>query len=360
MAIQDSNLNLMEEQYRDLNIPSYSVLSSIKQQGIDVLSGEKLSFNFKFGKLVDTMCFEPHKVKELFYRGSTVKPPTSSHKKIVDKILENIFSKDSSNEKPGIAGLKRKKSSVSNKLKDYKSKIVNYCIAEGVLKTYNDDKKYSTIVSSSSDYFKDKVDSMGKILIKDEMWKLAHQTAITLQTHRFTAKYFAKNVDGVEIFYQYQFDVKVNGRRVKGMLDCVIVNHHKKIIIPVDLKTGEAPVKGFPHLYVYHGYYIQGGLYREALRTIVENDFDLDGYVVNPFEFIYISKLNPYKPMIYVVDDELHDNALHGFTGVYGYFNEGVYQLIEDYYACVEDGYCEYTKTEENNKGRVIIKDVVK
>ena len=187
------------------------------------------------------------------------------------------------------------------------------------------------------------------------MWALALETVKTLKTHFFTAKYFAKDVKDVEIIYQYKFDTKVNGRRCKGMLDCLIVNHAKKLVIPVDLKTGEIPAKNFPESYTKYRYYIQGALYKEALKTIVSEDFELTGYSVQPFEFVYISKLNPYKPLIFVVDEDMHQSALNGFKDAHGYNFKGVYELLEEYYGCVEGGFCNYIEEELKVKGRILI-----
>ena len=276
MAIQDHNLQLSEQEYRDLEIPSYSMLSAIQSQGVDVIKGVKTSFNFKFGSLVDVMCFEPHRVNDLFYKGGSVKSPTTSHKKVVDEILESISVPIGAIQNVSTGPFKRKLArKISNKLEDYRSLIVNTAAKHGVLKSYSEDKLVDTIVKSSGLYFKDKLTSRGKTLIKPEMWALALETANTLQAHPFTGKYFAKGVKGVEIIYQYKFDTKVNGRRVKGMLDCLIVNHNKKIIIPVDLKTGEVPCKDFPMIYTSHKYYIQGALYSEALKSIIDSDFEL-------------------------------------------------------------------------------------
>ena len=358
--IEDHNLKLTESQYRDLEIPSYSMLSSIEKQGVDVIKGVKTSFNLKFGSLVDVLCFEPNRVNELFYRGASVKPPTSTHKKVVDEVIAIITSTKGQTQSSGLLGRKRGKVAITDDLSKYKREIVNSATKNKVLSTYSDDKKFDTIVASSSAYFKDKITSRGKMLIKPEMWALAAETAKTLQTHVFTAKYFNHRTPGVDIYYQFKFDTKVNGRRVKGMLDCLIINHNAKIIIPVDLKTGESAVKDFPMLYTMHRYYIQGALYREALKSIVDLDFDLAGYKVNPFEFVYISKANPYKPMIFIADDNMHQAALDGFTDRYGYKFRGVYELLEEYYGCVDDGFCDYTEDEEKAKGRIIMDDVVK
>jgi len=240
-------------------------------------------------------------------------------------------------------------------LSSYSAQIVVAAKTLKVYTSYNDQRIITTVIKAGSEYFKDKIESFGKTLIKNEMWEHAAITANTLITHRFTAKYFAKGLKDVQIFYQYKFDTKVNGRRVKGMLDCLVVNHKQKLILPIDLKTGESPCKDFPMLYTMHRYYIQGALYREALKTIVDNDFELSGYTVKEFEFVYISKLNPGRPMRFVVSEDMHQLALNGFTDRHGVEYQGVYELIDLYYYSKENDDADYTQEQMDSQGVMIM-----
>jgi len=353
MAIQDHNLKLTEQQYRDLDLPSYSMLSAIQSQGLDVVGGVKQSFNFKFGSLVDMMCFEPHKVDDTFYQGTSQKPPTTNVKNICDLIMQELDGNVGDEAEITSPLGRRKKMKISNNLDHYHKEILQAAIKLKVYKNYSDDKTINTVVSAGKKYFKDRMTSRGKILIKPEMWQQAAHTAATLIQHPYTAKYFATGIPDVDIIYQYKFDTIVDGKRCKGMLDCLVVNHNAKLIFPVDLKTGEEPCKSFPFLYTSHKYYIQGGLYREALKTIVSNDFELMGYDVRPFEFVYISKLNPNKPMRFLVTDDMHEEALRGFTDRHGFYYEGVFPLLEDYYYSKNNNNAEYSLEEANNKGLV-------
>ena len=355
MAIQDHNLKLTEQEYRDLEIPSYSMLSSIDKQGLDVVGGVKQSFNLKFGNLVDVMCFEPDRVDEIFHKGISPKPPTTNVKNICDLILGQLDGKEGEIA-PNVTPFRRKEKKISSKLSDYSDEILAAAIRLKVYKGYTDTKTIETVVSTGSEYFKDKIKSRGKVLIKPDMWDHATITANTLLSHPFTAKYFAKGVPGIEIIYQYKFDTKVAGMRCKGMLDCVVINHNQKLIFPIDLKTGEQPCKDFPMLYTLLKYYIQGGLYREALKTIVDNDFDLMGYDVKPFEFVYISKLNPMKPMRFLVTEEMHTASLNGFVDRYGYAHTGVIDLLDSYYYSVQNNNAEYTQKEIDSKGLIELK----
>lgn len=350
--IEDHNLSMTEGNYRDLDIPSYSMLSSISKQGLDVVGGVKQSFNLKFGSLVDCMCFEPERVDELFHKGVASKPPTTNVKVIVDALLSSI-SEVRKNKESGPFVRKTTKKSLS--LSAYGQQILLGAKSLGVYKSYNDAKIVSTVVAAGSAYFQDKMKSQGKNMIKPDMWDHAAVTANTLMTHPYTAKYFAKGLKDVQIFYQYKFDTKVNGRRVKGMLDCLVVNHKHKLILPIDLKTGESPCKEFPILYTMHRYYIQGALYREALMTIVDNDFELSGYSVKEFEFVYISKLNPNRPMRFLVSEDMHQLALNGFTDRHGVAYEGVYELIESYYYSKENDNADYTQEQIDNDGLMIM-----
>ena len=352
MAFNDHNLKLTEQQYRDLDIPSYSMLASIDKQGVDVVHGVKQSFNLKFGSLVDMMCFEPNRVDDTFYKGASAKPPTTNVKNICDLILQDLDGKVGEVAKVDSPLGRRKDVKISNKISNYKREIVINASKLKIYKSYSEEKTIETVVKAGAEYFKDKITSRGKILIKPEMWQHAAHTAATLITHKYTAKYFQHNVPGVEIIYQYKFDTVVNGHRVKGMLDCVVINHKAKLIFPVDLKTGESPCKDFQMLFTAHRYYIQGALYREALKSIVDNDFDLMGYEVKPFEFVYISKLNPNRPMKFIVDEDMHIASLNGFTDRFGYEYKGVYPLLEDYYYSKQND-VDYNEEEVLNKGIV-------
>ena len=353
MAIQDHNLKMSEQAYRDLELPSYSMLASIDKQGIDVVGGVKTSFNFKFGSLVDMMCFEPHRVEDTFHKGVSPKPPTTNVKKICDLILDGLDGIEGQISETITPLGRRKERKISASIKQYEKDILSASTKLDVYKGYRDQRTIDTVVKAGADYFKDRIKCRGKILIKPEMWDQCAHTAATLITHPFTAKYFAQNVPGIEIIYQYKFDTIVNGRRCKGMLDCLVVNHNEKLIFPIDLKTGEEPCKSFPMLYAMHKYYIQGGLYREALKSIVDVDFELMGYDVREFEYVYISKLNPNKPMRFKVTEDMHTAALNGFVDRYGYKHRGVHELLEEYYYSVENDNAAYTEDEMNSKGMI-------
>lgn len=351
--LQDNNLKIKEHIYRDIDLPSYSMLASISKHGLDIMTGVKSqSFNLKFGSLVDDLCFEPDRVADKYHQGRAPTNPTANVKKVLDLLLTKL--KPSKTHNPFV-----KVKQPSHQLKDHISELMN-CVRElGIYKSYTDDKIFNTINSKGKLYFKDKIQSSGKMMITKEMWDNAQAAAQTLKNHPFSRKCFEKR-PGVELFYQFKFRQHVFGYETKGMLDCVIVDHNLKAVYPIDLKTGELPVNDFPFVMLNHKYYIQAGLYREALINMVGNDRDMTGYRVEPFEFLYISKENLGKPMIFIVPEELHEAALTGFTDTYGVQHLGVETLLEMYYGCKAENNCIYTEQELLDGGRVLMNNIIR
>jgi len=352
--IGDHNLPIQEKAYRDLEYPSYSMLASIAKHGVDVMLGEKnMSFNLIFGSLVDDMCFEPGIVQGKYYEGLIAKSPSGNPKVMVDELIRRLESNMTKNPfvKPKLP---------STNLADYKAELKGIAKANNFYKSYNDEKMMAAVLKAGKLYFKGKLESKGKIFVNKAMWDKAVITAYTLKTHPFSRKYFDRSPAHIEIFYQYKFIVKVEGEMTKGMLDCVLVDHKAKIIYPVDLKTGEAPVEHFDQVMLTHKYYIQAALYRSALQNIVKEDPDLNGYTIAEFEFLYISKENETKPLIWVVPEELHEASMNGFFDVYGFAHKGVKELLKYYYDCKRGNHCIYDRELTRDKGRIMLDNIVR
>lgn len=357
--ISDHNLQISEQEYRDLDLPSYSMLSGISKGGIDVMMGTKNNiFTLKFGSLVDDMCFDTSKVKTKYHLAGAAKSPTPNVKGIVDFVIASVLAGES--ESNTFSVVKKKKmnttAAIVLDLNNYGDTIILASKANNVYQSYTREKAIETVVKAGQDYFQDSLVSRGKILIKKEMWDKAMETSMTLATHQFSKSYFDVE-NGIELFYQYKFVTEVRGRRTKGMLDILKVDHNNKVVYPVDLKTGELPVSKFPEIMLMYGYYIQACLYREAIISIVANDPDLSGYTVAPFEFLYISKENAQKPLVYVVPQRMHDASLFGFTDRYGTKHKGIMPLLKEYYDCKQGMFCQYTEEEYDQNGKVPFDD---
>jgi hypothetical protein len=335
------------------------MLSGISKGGIDIMMGSKNNvFVLKFGSLVDDMCFDTSKVKTKYHLAGATKSPTPNVKRIVDFVIQTVLAGESEDNTFNIVKKKKLSSTASAAidLNKYGDTIILAAKANDVYQSYTREKTINTVVDAGQDYFQDSLTSRGKIPIKKEMWDKAIETSMTLATHQFSKSYFDIE-PGIELFYQYKFVTEVAGMRVKGMLDILKVDHNTKTIYPVDLKTGEMPVSKFPEIMLMYGYYIQAGLYREAITSIMLSDPDLAGYTVAPFEFLYISKENPQKPLVYVVPERMHLASFSGFTDRYGVKHKGINTLLKEYYDCKKGMFCQYTEEEYEQEGKIPFDD---
>lgn len=363
--IEDHNIQIPEEDYREMDIPSYSLLSSMSKHGVDVLGGIKGNFfQLKFGSLVDDICFQPSKLVN-YYQAKGVKSITGNPKIIIDSVLKDIDSVPVGQEavvNSFIPLRSPKKKIVSENIGDYKNEIIQAARSNSIYKNYNDDKVFDTILGKKDNhhYFTDKIKSRGKVHVKPEMWELAVEAANTLKTHDFTKIYFDDNTPEIQLIYQYKFVQNINGYDVKGMLDCLVVDHDNKVIYPVDLKTGEDSAENFDEVMLLHKYYLQASLYRSAIKAIVAKDPDLDGYTVSNFEFVYLSKMNIFKPLIWVVPQTLHKAGWDGFTDRFGFKHKGLTELLAEYQYAKDNALCPYVEVDYNNDGRKFLSGLIK
>lgn len=154
------------------------------------------------------------------------------------------------------------------------------------------------------------------IITRDEFDKAIAKQA-KLYANEFTAPYFQDSEFQYEIYFTFE------GIEFKGLLDGVIFDHKAKTIKPWDLKTTSDSVQSFEHDFLKWKYYIQAAIYRLGLKILFPK------YNVLPFEFVIINEWE--EPMIWKVDDLLHNLIMLGGTLRSGRKIKGIYQLIEDY-----------------------------
>lgn len=187
-----------------------------------------------------------------------------------------------------------------------------------------------------------------------------------LKSNPFTNKYFKDDNDLI-LLYQFPvyFQVKMkDGKEIpcKGLLDLLIIDLENKQIIPVDLKTTSKSVLSFRDNYLNLGYYMQAGLYTEAIRMffkpdnwkwVVDNIYvntkhftdlntdennqiklsDYIGWKVLPMEFVVVELGNKHgnSPRIFSTEENDITVAWHGGETKEGKQVKGIYQLLDDY-----------------------------
>ena len=189
----------------------------------------------------------------------------------------------------------------------------------------------------------------------------------------------------IEIIYQLPIYFMVEEHEegtefeAKGLLDGVYIDHKKKTITPLDLKTIGKPISQFKQSYLKYGYYLQAEWYMYALEELIkfknwksigevvipEKTFvgdkthelnkkfsSLSDYRVNPFNFI-VSETKPFyqnPAQIFKVPAEQRKFAWRGGTHN-GRYYEGLNELLITYKWHLETNYWDMPKELYLNQG---------
>jgi hypothetical protein len=191
------------------------------------------------------------------------------------------------------------------------AETIEDCIDQYMIETLNtvgyqsgwkDDTRIKKVKELGAEYFTVLKYSTGKIVISPQEFSEAQQCCQTLKTHPFTYQIFECNEDE-EIFYQLKFKSKFFEDSIRCMFDIIKVNHDKKTIEPIDLKTTGHGEEDFEKSFMDWNYWIQSGMYSYILREVTLMDENYINYTILPFKFLVINK-NNLSPLIWVVENQ--------------------------------------------------------
>ena len=281
--LKDISWNVEESEYRADKALSYSKLNQFFKNGPKALiSEEKIDTpSLRFGSLVDCILTAPEEFDDRFYVADIDK--FSATIRTIVELLYQSF--------PDVND-------------------INECIDEYMLETINtvgyqsgwkDDTRIKKIKELGADYFSVLKYSQNKIVVSPQEFQEAQQCVMTLKTHPFTYEIFDCNEDE-EIFYQLKFKTIIDGVPFRFMMDICKVNHKKRTIRPIDLKTSGKSSELFEKSFLDWCYWIQGGSYSYGLNKIIsENDY-FKNFEILPFQFLVINK-NDLCPLIWEMND---------------------------------------------------------
>lgn len=196
----------------------------------------------------------------------------------------------------------------------------------------------SKFQTEGKSYYDSLVLGKGKKMIDAETLFAGNQAVNALKTNPFTRKYFSPE-EGIEILYQVPIIWKSNIGKLpydiynaesievtfKGIIDIVRIDHNKKTIEIVDIKTGS---EGFRKAFWKYKLYLQGSMYYYGMIEFVrKNDFIKD-YLIDETKFLYVDSNLYYPPVIYKMN---RSDIFHGKDGyypkVYGPGDDKIYKL---------------------------------
>tara|TARA_R110000851_G_scaffold78000_5_gene172071 strand:+ start:10406 stop:11428 length:1023 start_codon:yes stop_codon:yes gene_type:complete len=330
-------LNITELEYRELENISYSLLSSIDRDKHYALKKVFVpSIPTIYGILTESILFGDY-----------------------DKNDYYIFKGDIPTDKLGTAcNIIFPKLDISNeKLIDNKDVIISILTALEIDYFAKREPEWiaDKLIKDSSEYWSEWRLSVGKIRITEDLLKTAEQASKTLKSHQFTRGIFNSNsFFNVTKQSQVKLTFKFLGKDFKAMLDWLIIDHDNKVIKPYDLKTGGKTVEEFENSFFYWRYDIQALLYTTAITTLRNEKYP--GYTIDPFRFVYISRLNEYRPLVWTTTKKMMKGTLKGFT-MNNVPYKGVIELIDDYKWYSSNRNVSYPREVYEASGEIIIND---
>ena len=180
-------------------------------------------------------------------------------------------------------------------------------------------------------YFRELKESKGKTIISEDFMATVDAVCGSLKTNEVTREFFNSPERGsnIQIIYQvpiyWETTIKGIVLDCKSLLDMVIINHDKKTINPVDLKTTGDSLNSFEYVCSKYRYDIQAAFYTDALAKLAAGEYNarttdrlkdlfngVDDYQVIGFKFVVESTQYPGSPRIYNASHSTYKRGKYG------------------------------------------------
>ena len=161
-------------------------------------------------------------------------------------------------------------------------------------------------------YYEEAVKLKGKIIVSFETYTKAAKIA---QEIKEAYPEFFNPKEGVEVLWQTPVLFRFLGREFKALVDLLYIDHNKKIVKPIDIKTTGKSIYQFKMSFFQYRYYIQAAIYFRAVKEYIRKDRELKGYKIHGFRFLVAEKESFNKPMMFDVSCWLKTIT---FGGEYG------------------------------------------
>lgn len=161
----------------------------------------------------------------------------------------------------------------------------------------------------------------------------------------------------IEIVYQANIAFELEGVECKALPDILIIDHKKRTIQIVDLKTTSSYDQNVMSSFMKFGYDYQAAWYTLALEAVTEQEGELYGYTVSPsFLFVFIDTVQGCEPICVKMSELDVDCAING--GIrYGKYRKGILDIFREYVWHVETDLWDYPVEYYRNDG-VFITDI--
>lgn len=319
--------------YRNTAAVSYSLLSAMESNPKSLIDTKREDKDyFTFGSLVDCLAFTPDLFNEQFLI-SGVNKPTEKMGEVFEEFLKCEIPP-------------------TFELHDVSHLILGARARIGYNPKMNDITFLEKFNEACLNYW-DVITKAGeREVISQQVYDKALKYVNRLHENPYTSKYLKKSERGVELFFQVPLFYKIEGVDGKSLIDCLYINHEKKLIRVLDLKTTGDSSLWFESSFLKFKYYLQAALYLHAVKETVLPGYP--GYSLdNEFRFIVIDEYS--QPIIWKVPQQLNSISWVGGITRGGKKIKGIYQLLEEYKWHTENMLFDYPPSIYQNEGEKLI-----
>ena len=144
-----------------------------------------------------------------------------------------------------------------------------------------------------------------KTILTQELYAKVFACVSALRDSKQTKSYFEKDnpFGNIEHCYQPKFKALLGNVEYRCMADLLIVDHDKKTVHPVDLKTSSKLEYEFPKSFLEWRYDLQARLYWRIIRANMDKDSYFKDFKLLDYTFVVVSKQsNPITPLVWSFD----------------------------------------------------------
>lgn len=325
-----NNQNVTHKEYRDIPALSSHFIMNFAEIGVNVFKEkeQKESKAFSLGSAVDTYLLD----KDSFNDDYIVVPelPTGALLELYNYI-KNIYY-------PTFNALPEDLVEIANKLNLWKS-------------TKDADKR-AKLVEPIKDFIKFIPELKDKTAISEDDLLFVKSSSAYLETN-LRDELFSEDKFRIN-HYQVVRDIPLFGI-CKAEVDQLEVDFKKKTVTITDIKTGEEPSYKFESAFYKYKYWIQGGFYKHLIADLMCDHLELATFSLKN-KYIYISKNQVNCPVVYDVSNSWYHNSMYGWKSINGWYNKGIYELVDEIMWHQKNGLFEYPREVYENGGRFMIR----
>jgi hypothetical protein len=293
-SIKELAWSVDESTYRKDPALSYSMLSKYERGGgfetIPTLFDKISSPSLTYGSVVDTLITGTQDEFESLYYVVDSSVPSEALKEITEHLWDNY-------------------GEMYVTLSDIPD--ADICAAAKKFK-YGLSWKRDTVINKIKDceyYYQMLTQAKDKTIISTHVYYSAVRAVEALKVAPNTMLIFGDNIDleNREREYQLKFKATIDGVDYRCMFDVLLVDHEKKFILPIDLKTTGKPEYMFHKSFLEWGYMWQAMLYSRILQEVISKDEYFKDFKIQPYIFAVVNQ-KTLNPLTWRFKDCLNDD----------------------------------------------------